>query len=125
MIMNGEPVLTVLFALVGFQGLDELDVQLERLLLDRSRLLEPFATLQRLCNTSVGKLDIFGFGVVAHTYATLSLRGHERGAASGERIENQVTFVGVQIDQPLGQFDRKRGRVADLSCRSRVDLPDV
>ena len=78
-----------------------------------------------LVDTPFRQGDVLGVGIEAHVVALGTHCGHGGRPRSHERIEDQVTPVGVELDQPSGELDRKRRRVADPGGRLRRHVPDI
>ena len=72
-----------------------------------------------------GDLEVVRIEVVAHVATARARRRDHRGARAEERVEHDVAPVGVEVDQPLGQLDGERGRVADPAGALGRDLPHV
>ena len=51
--------------------------------------------------------------------------GHNGGTRANERVEHDIAFVGVEVDQPPRQVDGERCRVADFRGRLGIDPPHV
>ena len=65
------------------------------------------------------ELDVAGIEVVPDVASTETSRRHERRPAPDERVDDEVAFERVQLDQLLGEFDRERlGARPDEPIRS-------
>ena len=71
------------------------------------------------------RLHVRLVGVVAEVVPTRPHGGDRGGAGPHERIEHDVALVGVELDQPLGQLDGERRRVADARRALGGELPHV
>ena len=95
---------------------------MERRCAERLLLAEP----TRLLGDSLSCTDDIGLvGVESDVVTSCSQSSDRRGPNSYERVEHDVVFVGVELDQAFGQLHRERGRMTDTSCAFGCDLPQI
>ena len=73
-----------------------------------------------LRNLTVGARDL-----VAHVATPILKRGDRGRARPHERVQDDVVLEGIELDQPMWQFWRKRGGVLSLPRGLRAEGPDA